>query len=207
MALSYNSYVFTLLMPPAILSFINADLGPDPSYTWTATSWNLGGAIFVTVGGRLSDLLGRRNFFLVGSAFLVIGSIVGATGQTIGQMIASGAIFGCGSGFLEMAYGAVQEIVPNEWRMVTVGLFDAAAIVAQLMPLTAWAIIKHTGNWRNAYYVIIAFEVFTFAFLYLFYSKSSVYRLRMGLTDGRSTKIQHQACCRWEDTQGYPPGV
>jgi MFS family permease len=108
MALSYNAYVFTLLMPPAILSYINADLGPDPAYTWISISWNLGGAIFVTIGGRLSDIFGRRYFFLAGCSLLVVGSIVGATGQTISQMIASGAIFGAGSGFLEMAYGAVQ---------------------------------------------------------------------------------------------------
>lgn len=100
-------------MPPAILSYINADLGPDRTFTWITISWNLGGAIFVTIGGRLSDILGRRYFFLAGASLLLVGSIVGATGQTIGQMIASGAIFGCGSGFLEMAYGAVQEIVPN----------------------------------------------------------------------------------------------
>jgi hypothetical protein len=46
----YNAYLFTLLIPPAILAFINAELGPDISYTWITISWNLGGAIFVTVG-------------------------------------------------------------------------------------------------------------------------------------------------------------
>lgn len=108
MASCYNAYVFTLLIPPAVLSLINADLGPSPNYTWITISWNLGGAIFVTVGGRLSDLFGRRWFFIAGSATLVVGSIVGATGQSIPQMIACGAIYGAGSGFLEMAYGAVQ---------------------------------------------------------------------------------------------------
>lgn len=126
MAMCYNAYLFTLLIPPAILAFINAELGPDVSYTWITISWNLGGAIFVTVGmyrfhqepeilgltellgGRLSDIFGRRYFFLSGSALLILGSIVSATGQTIGQMIAGGAIFGAGSGFLEMSFGAVQ---------------------------------------------------------------------------------------------------
>lgn len=47
MGMCYNAYLFTLLIPPAILSFINADLGPDVTYTWITGSWNLGGAIFV----------------------------------------------------------------------------------------------------------------------------------------------------------------
>ncbi|KAF7554378.1 hypothetical protein G7Z17_g2973 [Cylindrodendrum hubeiense] len=173
MAMSYNAYLFTLLIPPAILSFINAELGPDTTYTWITISWNLGGAIFVTIGGRLSDIFGRRWFFICGAATLVVGAIVGATGQSIGQMIASGAIFGSGAGLLEMAFGAVQEIVPNEWRMVTIGLFDASSIIAQLMPIISWAIIKYTGEWRNAYYVMIAFQVFNTGFLWAFYHPPS----------------------------------
>lgn len=94
------------------------------------------GAIFVTIGGRLSDLFGRRYFFIAGAIILIIGSIVSATGQSINQMIAGGAIFGAGSGFLEMAFGAVQvggvsirsfpvsdiekEIVPSTYRHITV---------------------------------------------------------------------------------------
>lgn len=108
MAMCYNAYLFSLFIPPSMLSFINADLGPDARYTWITISWNLGGAILVTVAGRLSDLFGRRYFFLAGAVIVLIGSIVGATGQSINQMIASGAIFGIGSGFLEMALGAVQ---------------------------------------------------------------------------------------------------
>lgn len=140
MAMCYNAYLFTLLIPPAILGYINADLGPDPRYTWITISWNLGGAMFVTVGGRLSDIFGRRWFFIVGACILILGSIVSATGQSINQMIAGGALFGCGSGFLEMAFGAVQEIVPSKYRHVTIGLFDAASIIAQLMPLVSWLV-------------------------------------------------------------------
>lgn len=169
MASSYNAYVFTLLIPPAILSLINAELGPQADFTWITISWNLGGAIFVTVGGRLSDIFGRRWFFLTGATLLVVGSIVGATGQSIPQMIASGAIFGAGSGFLEMAYGAVQEIVPNQYRMATIGAFDTAAVIAQSSPLYAWAIIQATGNWRHCYYLMIAFHVFNVFYTFFTY--------------------------------------
>ncbi|XP_014558594.1 hypothetical protein COCVIDRAFT_94258 [Bipolaris victoriae FI3] len=173
MAMCYNAYLFTLLIPPAILTYINTDLGPDPCYTWITISWNLGGAMFVTVGGRLSDIFGRRYFFIAGAIILIIGSIVSATGQSINQMIAGGALFGCGSGFLEMAFGAVQEIVPSAYRHVTIGLFDAASIVAQVMPLVSWVIIKETGNWRICYYVMIAFQVVNLGLLVLFYNPPS----------------------------------
>ncbi|PSN64768.1 MFS general substrate transporter [Corynespora cassiicola Philippines] len=169
MGMCYNAYLFTLLIPPAILSYINADLGPDPRFTWITISWNLGGAMLVTVGGRLSDLFGRRWFFISGAVILIIGSIVSATGQSINQMIAGGALFGAGSGFLEMSFGAVQEIVPSRYRHVTIGLFDAASIIAQVMPLVAWIIIKETFNWRIAYYMMIGFQVINLALLWFFY--------------------------------------
>ncbi|USP80017.1 hypothetical protein yc1106_07291 [Curvularia clavata] len=173
MAMCYNAYLFTLLIPPAILTYINADLGPDPRYTWITISWNLGGAMFVTVGGRLSDIFGRRYFFIAGAIILIIGSIVSATGQSINQMIAGGALFGCGSGFLEMAFGAVQEIVPSKYRHVTIGLFDAASIVAQIMPLVSWIVIKETKNWRICYYVMIAFQTINLTLLVFFYNPPS----------------------------------
>jgi MFS family permease len=117
----------------------------------------------------MSDIFGRRYFFLAGAAILIIGSIVSATGQSIGQMIAGGALFGAGSGFLEMAFGAVQEVVPNKHRGITIGVFDASSIIAQMMPLTAWGIIKTTGSWRASYYLMIGFQVINFAFLWFFY--------------------------------------
>ncbi|KAH4922817.1 hypothetical protein HBI55_021690 [Parastagonospora nodorum] len=173
MAMCYNAYLFTLLIPPAILGFINADLGPDPRFTWITISWNLGGAMLVTIGGRLSDIFGRRWFFIAGAIILIIGSIVSATGQSINQMIAGGALFGMGSGFLEMAFGAVQETVPSKYRHVTIGLFDAASIIAQMMPLISWVIIKQTGNWRICYYIMIAFQTLNLAVLWFFYHPPS----------------------------------
>lgn len=66
-----------------------------------------------------------------------------------------------------------QEIVPSKYRHTTIGLFDASSLIAQLMPLSAWAIIKNTGNWRNCYYLMIGFQIINFAFLFLFYHPPS----------------------------------
>ncbi|CAI6337453.1 unnamed protein product [Periconia digitata] len=63
----YESYLFTLIMPAAVLAYINAELEPDPRYPWITVSWNVGAAIIVTVGGRLADIFGRRWFLLTGA--------------------------------------------------------------------------------------------------------------------------------------------
>ncbi|KAJ9669756.1 hypothetical protein H2201_000141 [Coniosporium apollinis] len=162
----FNAYILTLLIPSTILSYINADLGPDPSYTWITVSWQLCASIIISVSGRLSDIFGRRYFILFGSGLSFIGTIVGATGQSINQMIVSGVIFGTGSGFQEMAYACIQEIVPNKWRIYAIGLFDLSASISFMGPLVAYAFIdKTTIGWRGAYWYMCGFHGFFFIVL------------------------------------------
>ena len=73
-------------MPSTLLSYIVADLPEDASYAWITVSWNVCASVLVTVGGRLSDIFGRRWFLIIASVFALVGAVVGATGQTVNQM-------------------------------------------------------------------------------------------------------------------------
>lgn len=68
-------YETTLLILSTILAYIEADLGPDSSYTWIANSWALCAAVVVSIAGRLGDIFGRRYFMLMGSTLSFIGAI------------------------------------------------------------------------------------------------------------------------------------
>ena len=78
----------------------------------------------MTVGGRLTDIFGRRYFMLTGAAFGAVGALVGATGQSIPQMIGSGILMGIGGGFQEIVFACVQEIVPNSYRLFILGRYS-----------------------------------------------------------------------------------
>lgn len=104
----YESYLFTQQMPASLLAYINADLGPDSRYPWISISWNLGASIIVTIGSRLSDIIGRRWFLIFGASAAAVGALVGATSQSITQSIVSGIIFGLGGGFQEMVFASAQ---------------------------------------------------------------------------------------------------
>lgn len=81
LALICGTAAFGFVAP--ILSIINADLGPDNRYTWISLVYNAVLAVFLSPVGRLSDIFGRRWFFIVGALVAVIGSIVCATAQNI----------------------------------------------------------------------------------------------------------------------------
>jgi MFS family permease len=67
----------------------------------------------------------------------------------------------------------LQEVVPSRYRHATIGIFDAGSIIAQMMPLIAWVIIKNTHNWRIAYYIMIAFQTINLVMLFFFYHPPS----------------------------------
>ncbi|KAJ9151105.1 MFS general substrate transporter [Coniochaeta hoffmannii] len=170
--LMYESYLFTLLMPAAVLTYINADLGPDTRYPWITicNSWNLGASIIVTIGGRLSDIAGRRWFLLFGACAAAVGAVVGATGQSINQMIVSGIIFGVGGGFQEMCFACAQELVPNKDRFKTLGVMILANHFSSFSPIIGYVFIAYTKpGWRSCYWWCFAWEAVTAVMLFFFY--------------------------------------
>ncbi|KPM41179.1 hypothetical protein AK830_g5379 [Neonectria ditissima] len=170
----YESYLFTLIMPAAVLTYINADLGPDARYPWIAITWNLGAAIIVSIGGRLSDMAGRRWFLIFGAVSAAVGALVGATGRSVAQMIVSGTIFGIGGGFQEMCFACAQELVPNRYRFQTLGVMILANHVSSFAPLIAYAFIAHARlGWRACYWWCFAWESLTAVLLFCFYHPPS----------------------------------
>ena len=69
---------------------------------------------------------------LGGSLLGFLGTIVGVTGQSINQMIASGVMFGLASGIQETYYACLMEIVPNRLRTFYIGKWLAHILTAAL---------------------------------------------------------------------------
>jgi hypothetical protein len=76
---------FALVAP--LLGNINEDLGPDPRYIWIALVYNAVLTVFLAPVGRLSDIFGRRYFFIGGGVIGVVGSVVCATAKSIPVLI------------------------------------------------------------------------------------------------------------------------
>lgn len=89
-------------------------------------------------------------------------------------MIFSGIIFGIGGGFQEMCFSSVQELVPNRYRFVILGINEIANLPSQFSALISYAFIAYLPiGWRACYYWCFAFEFASVILLFFFYKPPS----------------------------------
>ncbi|MGF7233604.1 MAG: MFS transporter, partial [Frankia sp.] len=82
------------------LPSIQNDLGLSTStLQWVVSAYTLGYAGFLLLGGRASDLLGRKRVFLAALALFAVGSLVGAVVDNGTLLIASRFLKGIGAAF------------------------------------------------------------------------------------------------------------
>ena len=62
---------------------IMADLGGFDRFTWVTTSYVVASTTAVPIVGRLSDVYGRKGFYVAGTAVFLIGSMLSGLSQTI----------------------------------------------------------------------------------------------------------------------------
>ncbi|KAI2469550.1 trichothecene efflux pump [Annulohypoxylon bovei var. microspora] len=135
-----SAFIF-LLFPTNVLTYINADIGPSPYIAWVNIARTLALSFTYTILGRLSDLFGRRWFFIGGNVVALVGIIVCSAAQNVNSLIIGSAIYGLGE---------------------TVQLsFNVAVARAMLQNLNM--------GWRWCYYLNIIVVALAIVLLFFFY--------------------------------------
>ncbi|KIW81115.1 hypothetical protein Z517_04138 [Fonsecaea pedrosoi CBS 271.37] len=158
-------------MPANTLPLINEDIGPSADINWVSLCWTLTVAIGYTLVGRLSDIFGRRYFFIGGAALGLIGSTVAATAKTVNQLIGATVLIGlAASSQISFTY-VTGELVPVRHRFIVNGLVNAVNMpIGVFGPVIARAFILHTSaGWRWNYYLTIILNALSLILWALFY--------------------------------------
>lgn len=139
------------------LSWLTVRQGPSANINWVALVWTLTVAVGYTLVGRLSDIFGRRYFFIGGATLGLIGSIVAATAKSVDALIGATVLLGlAASSQISFTY-VVGELVPVRHRFIINGLINAVNIpVGVFGPVVARSFILYTAaGWRWNYYLTI----------------------------------------------------
>ncbi|HET7142345.1 MAG TPA: MDR family MFS transporter [Candidatus Limnocylindria bacterium] len=125
---------------------IVADLGGLDHYSWVVTSYLLTSTVGVPIYGKLSDIYGRRIFFVGGMVVFLLGSALSGQSHTMTQLILFRGVQGLGAGaMMPIAIALIGDIFPpaerGKWQGLLMAVFGLATIVGP--SLGGWL----TDNW------------------------------------------------------------
>jgi EmrB/QacA subfamily drug resistance transporter len=103
---------FMVILDVAIVNVALPSIGDDLGFSatglqWVVNAYTLTFAGFLMLGGRASDLLGRRRVFVVGIAIFGAASLVCAAAQGQGVLLAARAVQGLGAAIISPASLAI----------------------------------------------------------------------------------------------------
>lgn len=107
---------FALAAP--LLSDINADIGPSADIEWVGFAYNLVLACTLSLVGRLSDIFGRRWFFICGNFLALVGTVICATAVNVPMLIGGMAIASLGVATQISFQYVLGELVPVGKRFI-----------------------------------------------------------------------------------------
>ncbi|WP_239100098.1 MFS transporter [Phycicoccus sp. CSK15P-2] len=146
-----DATVVNIALPSA-----QADLGfSDADRQWVVTAYSLTFGSLLLLGGRLSDLLGRKRTFLVGLVGFALASTLGGAAPTFGVLIAARALQGVFGALLAPTALAVLTTtftIPRE-RARAFGVFGALAGAGGAIGLLLGGVLTENLDWRWNLYI------------------------------------------------------
>ncbi|KZX20760.1 EmrB/QacA subfamily drug resistance transporter [Rathayibacter tanaceti] len=152
-----DSTVVNIALPAA-----QADLGfSDGDRQWVVTAYSLAFGSLLLLGGRLSDLLGRKRTFVIGLVGFALASALGGAAPTFETLIAARALQGVFGALLAPTALAVLTTtftVPKE-RARAFGVFGAIAGAGGAVGLLLGGVLTESFDWRWNLYINVLIAV------------------------------------------------
>ncbi|MGE6632257.1 MDR family MFS transporter [Bacillus sp. NPDC077027] len=153
---------------------IVADLGSFDKFAWVTASYMVAVMAGMPIYGKLSDMYGRKRFFLFGLIFFLFGSALCGIAQTMDQLIIYRAIQGLGGGaLLPIAFTIIFDIFPPEKRGKMSGMFGAVFGLSSVLGPLLGALITDSIGWHWVFYINVPIGAFAIFFIARYYRESA----------------------------------
>ena len=97
---------------PAIPDFIRDFNISYSTSSWLLSAYIISAAVMTPIGGKLSDIYGKKKILLIVMAVYAVGIMAGRFATNIEFMLAARVAQGVGMAMFPIAFGIIREILP-----------------------------------------------------------------------------------------------
>lgn len=160
--------ILVLLLAVGFLDFVDASIvnvalpsiRGDLGFSVQNLQWVLSGYLLtygglMLLGGRLSDLLGRRRLLVIGTVIFIVASMTAGVAANSGIMVASRMVQGVGAAFMVPASLSILTTTfaePAE-RQKALGAWGAIAGLASAVGTFLGGVLTYELDWRWVFFV------------------------------------------------------
>jgi EmrB/QacA subfamily drug resistance transporter len=162
---SLNQTVIGTAMPRIII-----ELGGFAHYTWVATGFMITSTITVPIAGKLSDLYGRKRFYLIGQGTFIVGALLSGFSQTMAQLILFRGFQGIGAGMMMANTVAITaDLFPPAERGKYSGMMTGVMGISSIIGPTLGGFITDVLSWHWVFWVNIPLGLLVVVLVFFFF--------------------------------------
>ena len=145
------------------LPTIVGDLGGAAHMAWILTAYTLAITVAMPVYGKLGDLVGRKNLFLVAIGLFLAGSALCGTATSMMQLIIYRALQGLGGGGLMISSQAITgDLIPPRVRGTYMAPMGAMFGIASILGPIVGGRLTDSVSWRWTFWINLPLGILAF---------------------------------------------
>lgn len=158
---SLDQTIVTTALPTIVEHLEGLDM-----ISWVFTIYMLASTAIMPIVGKLSDMYGRKRFYLAGLTLFIAGSALCGAASTMEQLIIFRGIQGIGAGFLmPITFTLIFGLMPQDKAGKFQALFMSVFALSSVVGPTLGSFITTHFNWRWNFYINLPLGVISFLIL------------------------------------------
>ncbi len=144
---------------PAIPDFIR-DFGISYSASsWLLSAYIIAAAVMTPIGGRLSDIYGKKKILLIVMGVYVLGVMGGRFATSMEFMLAARAAQGVGMAMFPIAFGIIREVLPEKRLAIGQTIFSSTFSGGAVVGLVGGAALIQDYGWQSTFLAILPLAI------------------------------------------------
>jgi EmrB/QacA subfamily drug resistance transporter len=149
---------------------IISDLGGFSQYTWVTTAYIITSAVTIPITGKLTDMYGRKFFYLGGLIIFVLASLFSGLSNTMTQIIIFRGVQGIGAGIMMAnAFTVIGDLFPPAERGKYQGFMSGVFGLSSIIGPTLGGYITDTLSWHWVFFINIPLGLFIILLFIFFF--------------------------------------